>query len=129
MNHCPSPLARHDGFTLAELAVVLVIVALLIGGLLIPLSTQIDIRNVADTRRALTEIREAMLGYLVVNGRLPCPASATLVSGAVGAGLEGAWGREAEAFLPAAPISRELFRGRPWECRRPMPGDGATPTG
>lgn len=92
MSHCPSPRARHDGFTLAELAVVLVIVALLIGGLLIPLSTQIDIRNVADTRRALTEIREAMLGYLVVNGRLPCPASATLVSGAVGAGLEGAWG-------------------------------------
>ncbi len=84
------PGARHRGFTLAELAVVLVIVALLVGGLLVPLSAQIDSRNVADTRRALAEIREAILGYAVVNGRLPCPASATLVSGAAGAGLEGA---------------------------------------
>jgi prepilin-type N-terminal cleavage/methylation domain-containing protein len=82
---------RTDGFTLAELAVVLVIVALLVGSLLVPLSAQMDLRNAADTRRALAEIREALLGYAAVNGRLPCPAPATIASGVAGAGLEGGW--------------------------------------
>lgn len=63
------------GFTLTELAVVLVIVSLLIGGLLVPLSAQMDARNVSDTRTSLAEIREALLGYAAVNGRLPCPAA------------------------------------------------------
>lgn len=81
------PVAR--GFTLTELAVVLVIVALLVGGLLIPLSAQIDARDSNDTRRAMAEIREALLGFVVVNGRLPCPALATTASTAAGAGQEG----------------------------------------
>lgn len=77
-----------EGFTLTELAVVLVIVSFLIGGLLVPLSAQIDIRNTRDTRAALSEIREALLGFAVANGRLPCPAPPTTASGAAGAGLE-----------------------------------------
>jgi prepilin-type N-terminal cleavage/methylation domain-containing protein len=81
----------NKGFTLAELAIVLVIVALVVGGLLVPLSAQMDLRNVADTRRALAEIREALLGYAAVNGRFPCPAPATIASGVNGAGLEGGW--------------------------------------
>ncbi|MCB1933725.1 MAG: prepilin-type cleavage/methylation domain-containing protein, partial [Candidatus Accumulibacter sp.] len=75
--------------TLPELAVVLVIVSLLVGGLLIPLSTQIEAAGVKDTRRALAEIREALLGFVVVNGRLPCPALATTARDTVGAGVEG----------------------------------------
>lgn len=81
-----------EGFTLTELAVVLVIVSFLIGGLLVPLSAQIDIRNTRDTRAALSEIREALLGFAAANGRLPCPALPTTASGAGGAGLEGALG-------------------------------------
>lgn len=65
---------RQQGFTLAELAVVLVIVGLLLGGLLIPLSTQQDIQRRAETTKALEETIEALIGYAVVNGRLPCPA-------------------------------------------------------
>lgn len=83
------PLAsRQSGFTLAELAVVLVIVSLLLGGLLVPLSAQVDVRNTNDTRKAMAEIREALLGFAVVNSRLPCPAPPTTASGANGAGLE-----------------------------------------
>lgn len=68
---------REAGFTLAELAIVLLIVGLLIGGLMMPLSAQIDSRDASDTRRTLAEIHEALLGYAAANGRLPCPASAT----------------------------------------------------
>ncbi|MCM8625862.1 prepilin-type N-terminal cleavage/methylation domain-containing protein [Accumulibacter sp.] len=78
----------NSGFTLTELAVVLVIVALLLGGLLAPLSAQIDVRNTSDTRRALGEIREALLGFAAANGRLPCPAPASTASGANGAGID-----------------------------------------
>lgn len=63
------------GFSLAELAVVLLIVTLLIGGLLVPLSAQIEQRNLERTRRSLDEARDALIGFAAANGRLPCPAS------------------------------------------------------
>lgn len=66
------------GFSLAELAVVLLIVALLIAGMMIPLSAQQDIRARQETERILGEIREALLGYAATHGTpgkpyLPCP--------------------------------------------------------
>jgi len=61
------------GFTLVELAVVIAIVALLLGALLVPLATQVQGRNIKETRQSLEEIKEALLGYAVTQGRLPCP--------------------------------------------------------
>lgn len=65
------------GFTLTELAVVLVIVALLIGGLLVPLGAQDELRRKAETQKTLRDIHDALLGFAAANGRLPCPATAT----------------------------------------------------
>lgn len=62
------------GFTLTELAIVLLIVALLIGGLLMPMSSQVDLRNQSETQKRLADINDALLGYAAANGRLPCPA-------------------------------------------------------
>jgi prepilin-type N-terminal cleavage/methylation domain-containing protein len=87
MNPYPPPPSER-GFTLAEMAVVLVIIALMLGGLLVPLSAQRDIEARRNTNRAMENIREALLGYAVVNGRLPCPAEADIASGAVNAGVE-----------------------------------------
>jgi prepilin-type N-terminal cleavage/methylation domain-containing protein len=72
MNHLK---AKHSGFTLTEMAIVMVIMALLIGGMLAPLSAQRDIQNINSTQRQLSDIREALLGFAAANGRLPCPAS------------------------------------------------------
>ncbi|MEW5781274.1 MAG: type II secretion system protein [Pseudomonadota bacterium] len=75
----PAPTFRQQGFTLTEMAVVLVIVALLIGGMILPLSTQMDLRNVAETRKQLSDIVEALYGFAASHaasdGRpyLPCP--------------------------------------------------------
>jgi prepilin-type N-terminal cleavage/methylation domain-containing protein len=63
-----------NGFTLIEIAVVLVVLGLMLGGLLIPISAQLDQRNYAETRRAMGDIREALLGFAMANGHLPCPA-------------------------------------------------------
>ncbi|QBE66677.1 type II secretion system protein [Pseudoduganella lutea] len=62
------------GFTLVEISIVLVVVGLLIGGLITPLSTQLDQRRVTDTQRAMEDAREALVGFAVRNGHLPCPA-------------------------------------------------------
>jgi type II secretory pathway pseudopilin PulG len=65
---------RALGFTLVELAIVLLVVTLLLGSVLVPLNTQLRQRNVAETQRALEDTREALIGYAMANGRLPRPA-------------------------------------------------------
>ena len=67
------PRRRARGFTMTELAVVLMIVALLLGGLLVPLGTQQEMAQRKATATQLNTIREALLSYLLVNGQLPCP--------------------------------------------------------
>lgn len=66
-------LKRQAGFSLVEMAVVLVIVGLMLTGLLVPLSAQMDIRNYNETRQKIAIIKEALLGFAVSNRRLPCP--------------------------------------------------------
>ncbi len=53
----------QHGFTLIELAIVLVILTILIGGLAVPLSAQIQARRIAETNKTLEEAREAVIGY------------------------------------------------------------------
>jgi prepilin-type N-terminal cleavage/methylation domain-containing protein len=67
---------RSHGFTLIELAVVLLILGVLLAGILIPFTTQIELRRVAETQKTLVEIRDALIGFAAANGRLPCPAAA-----------------------------------------------------
>ncbi|HMW18831.1 MAG TPA: type II secretion system protein [Accumulibacter sp.] len=76
-----------SGFTLTEVAVVLIIVGLLLGGMLGPLSAQNDLRATNETRAAMAEIREALIGYAVANGRLPCPADPALANTDPSAGI------------------------------------------
>lgn len=66
------------GFTLTEMAVVLVIVALLIVGMMLPLSAQQEIRARQETEKTLIDIREALIGFAVINGRLPRPATSAI---------------------------------------------------
>jgi prepilin-type N-terminal cleavage/methylation domain-containing protein len=72
----PTPTFVARGFTLVELAIVMFVVALLLGGMLLPLAGQQDVRNYGDTQKILTEARDALLGYAIAYDRLPCPATA-----------------------------------------------------
>ncbi len=76
-------MSKSKGFSLVELAVALAIIALLLAGALIPLSTQIDVRNGADTQRSIESIRDAIIGFAQANGRLPCPANGATPAGTV----------------------------------------------
>ncbi|MDP1682612.1 MAG: type II secretion system protein, partial [Burkholderiales bacterium] len=64
---------RARGFSLIEMAFVLIIVTLLLGGLLVPFATQVEQKRIAETQKAMEEIKEALMGFAVANGRLPCP--------------------------------------------------------
>jgi prepilin-type N-terminal cleavage/methylation domain-containing protein len=68
---------RDGGFTLVELAIVLLIVALLVGMLMVPLGTQFDQARYSETQKHLDIAREAVVGFAIATGRLPCPATPT----------------------------------------------------
>lgn len=79
---------RQNGFTLVEMTIVIVLVALLIGGLLIPLSAQQDIQKTQDTQKLIASAKDSLLGFAVTHCRLPCPANPALASGSANAGIE-----------------------------------------
>jgi prepilin-type N-terminal cleavage/methylation domain-containing protein len=102
---------RSLGFTLTELAVVLAIVGLLLGGLMYTLSAQVETRNFSGTQRLLEEARELVLAYAVVNGRLPCPATispstngAESITTPAAPGTGGTCSAYYDGYLPAATI-------------------------
>lgn len=64
------------GFTLTEIAIVLFIVALLLGSLMVPIAAQMEARDNADALTTMSEIREALIGYAASRAGkpfLPCP--------------------------------------------------------
>jgi type II secretory pathway pseudopilin PulG len=65
---------RVRGFTLTELAIAFLVISLLLGGMLMTLSAQNEARQVAETQRTLDNAREALVGFAIRFGRLPCPA-------------------------------------------------------
>jgi type II secretory pathway pseudopilin PulG len=71
---------RERGFTLTEIAIVFMIVALLIGGTVLTLSAQNETREISDTQRTLEQARDAIMGFALRNGRLPCPAPGGVVA-------------------------------------------------
>ena len=73
------------GFTLIELAMVIFIIGLLLGGLLVPYATSVEQKNREQTQKRLQEIQEALYGFAVVNGRLPCPDCEASSAGCAGA--------------------------------------------
>ncbi len=96
---------RITGFSLIEMAVVLLIVSSLLGGLLLSIGTTREINNRNAAESTLEEIVEALYGYAQANGRLPCPATAAsngLASPAAAGACSG--GAISAGFVPSATL-------------------------
>lgn len=66
-------LQNSKGFTLIELAVVLVVVGILLGSFIGTLTSRINVTKNSDAVDELEEIKQSMMAYAFVNGFLPCP--------------------------------------------------------
>ena len=96
------------GFTLIEIAVAIFIITLLLGSILVPLTTQVESRNYDTTQRILDQAREALLGYAAAYGYFPCPASTTS-NGQEAAGTDHSAG--AASTCPAAVLGANTYIG------------------
>lgn len=76
-------MTKSYGFTLIEVAIVTLVLTLLLGGLLVPLSKQIEQRRYSEANKQIEEIKEAIIGFALTNGRLPCPGDANGIEIAV----------------------------------------------
>lgn len=66
------------GFSLVELSIVLVIIGTLASAFVVPLSSSYRHARYKQTQLQLQSIREAMHGFLVSAGHLPCPIAPEL---------------------------------------------------
>jgi prepilin-type N-terminal cleavage/methylation domain-containing protein len=67
---------KQSGFTLVELAVVLVIVGILTGSFIGSVSSRIETTRRDNTKKDLEDIKKALFGFAITEGRLPCPTTA-----------------------------------------------------
>ena len=102
--------STQKGFSLIEIAVVLIIAGLALGAGLAALGPQIQIRRYSETDKQLQEASELIMAFAMVNRRLPCPATAAS-SGRESFCTNAAGACGAEQFVaPFAGVGRD--RGR-----------------
>lgn len=68
---------RNRGFTLIEMAMVLLILGLLTRAAIMPLTSVIEHRKQQAVDTQLQQIRQGILSHLVAYGALPCPVGTT----------------------------------------------------
>lgn len=102
-------LKNHQGFTLVEMAIVLLIMGLILGSGLTVFSSQIESQRIKETQRALEEAKDALIGYAAnqTPPHLPCPDK----TGGVGAGTAN---DGLEDFTPATGICVAQEGNLPW---------------
>lgn len=89
-----SPRSSHvNGFSLVEIAIGLAILSFATFGLLASISKQNEQTGIRVTTQLLEQSREAVMAFVAINGRLPCPA------------LAGGNGQEAIALVSATTIT------------------------
>ncbi|MCZ6723815.1 MAG: type II secretion system protein [Gammaproteobacteria bacterium] len=83
----PANRTSQSGFTLLEIAIVVLIISILLGYSVAFFPKQQELRKYQDADREMDKIIEAIVGFAQVNGRLPCPSLAASAGVASGGGL------------------------------------------
>ena len=110
----------YAGFTLVEMAIVLVILGFILAALLLPLRVQRELVFQSQTLTTLESAKRALLGFAQSQGRLPCPATAA--SNGMEQPLGGGACTQQVGFLPAAtlgitPVDGNGFAIDGWNSR------------
>lgn len=107
---------KQAGFSLVEMAIVLVILGFVLTALLLPLRAQREQAAQLQTLSTLETAKQALLGFAQANGRLPCPAIAG--SGVAAPNASGPCTQQV-GFLPATtlglqPVNAQGFAVDAW---------------
>lgn len=78
----------HSGFSLLEMAVVIMIVGVLTSALLAALQTRLQRERIKTTRDKIIAIDEALRQFASINFRLPCPSSRSVAQETNAFGVE-----------------------------------------
>jgi prepilin-type N-terminal cleavage/methylation domain-containing protein len=117
------------GFSIIEIAISLAVMAVLATGILVPLVSQLQQRNVSVTEKTLNDIKDALVGYAAVNGRLPCPATTSATTpgaeafdtanagGPANGRCESFWGYVPARTLGITPVDKYGFALDAWNNR------------
>jgi len=98
---------RHGGFTLVEMAMVLLILGLLTRSLIQPLINVRSHNQHKQTISQLENIKQALLAYVVAHGALPCPLSVSNSQDEADGVVDGRGCLNSVGGLPAAQIAIE----------------------
>ncbi len=87
---CCKPLfdKPHQGFSLLELSVVMVIIAVMAGSGMVVGKATLESAQIATTNTRLNTIETALLSFRRANDRLPCPGDATALQSSANYGKE-----------------------------------------
>lgn len=96
----PKRRQNHLGFSLLELAIVLVILSVLFSGLLIPQNERQNQQLEQANTLLFTHIKKSLLGFFYAHKRLPCPASTTSQGEAVFTPISNSQCASPYGFLP-----------------------------
>lgn len=94
---------NSSGFSLIEMAMVLLIIGLLLNGLLVAIGENNTNRLRTDANTQLEQIREALYGFAQINGRLPCPANPS--SAGIEAPVNGGNCTDVSGFIPGVQLN------------------------
>lgn len=102
-SYSPAKHSREQGFSLIEMAMVLMILGTLMGGVLVAVSQTAENGRRTTARNQLREVEAALYGFAQVNGRLPCPAlhNSNGYESPIGGGTCG----NAHGFVPATTLN------------------------
>ena len=99
--------ANQTGFTLIEIAIVLLIVTILLGYTVALFPIQQELKQYRAVEQEMDEVIAAIVGFAQVNGRLPCPAIPTSLGNEDGGGVI-----ECNNFGGFVPVNTLGFQGR-----------------
>ncbi len=81
-------LIRQAGFTLIEMAMVIVIMGLIVGGGVLAIGPVLQQAYITQTNVAMDQIESSLVLFVIRNYRLPCPADGSLANTSTSYGLE-----------------------------------------
>lgn len=107
----------QGGFSLMELAIVLMIIGTLMSGVLVAVGQSAANARITNAKAQLREIEEALYGFAQAYGRLPCPAT----DSSVPANYEDTACSEPHGFIPSGtlgiqgPLNADGLLVDPWQ--------------